>query len=70
MESRAKSTQNGYTLNGNKMWITNSPIADIFIVWAKNDSGRIRGFILEKRDARLINTHHAWEDEYAYLANR
>jgi len=48
MESRAKSTQGGYTLQGNKMWITNSPIADIFIVWAKNDKGRIRGFILEK----------------------
>lgn len=48
MESRAKSTSGGYTLNGNKMWITNSPIADIFIVWAKNDKGRIRGFILEK----------------------
>lgn len=48
MESRAKSSQGGYTLQGNKMWITNSPIADIFIVWAKNDEGRIRGFILEK----------------------
>lgn len=48
MEARAKSTQGGYTLQGNKMWITNSPIADIFIVWAKNDKSRIRGFILEK----------------------
>ncbi len=48
MESHAKSTQGGYLLKGNKMWITNSPIADIFIVWAKNDKGRIRGFILEK----------------------
>lgn len=48
MESRAKSTDHGYVLNGTKMWITNSPIADIFIVWAKNDKGRIRGFILEK----------------------
>jgi glutaryl-CoA dehydrogenase len=48
MESRAKTTSGGYTLNGNKMWITNSPIADVFIVWAKNDKGRIRGFILEK----------------------
>ncbi len=48
LESRAKSTQGGYLLQGNKMWITNSPISDIFIVWAKNDKGRIRGFILEK----------------------
>lgn len=48
MESRAKDTKGGYLLNGTKMWITNSPIANIFIVWAKNDNGRIRGFILEK----------------------
>lgn len=48
MESRAKSAKGGYVLNGTKMWITNSPIADVFIVWAKNDAGRIRGFILEK----------------------
>jgi len=48
MESRAKSVANGYVLKGTKMWITQSPIADVFIVWAKNDAGRIRGFILEK----------------------
>lgn len=48
MESRAKSVDGGYRLKGAKMWITNSPIADVFIVWAKNDKGRIRGFILEK----------------------
>jgi len=48
METRAKTTDGGYLLKGNKAWITNSPIADIFIVWAKNDNGRIRGFILEK----------------------
>ncbi|GAB4541838.1 MAG: acyl-CoA dehydrogenase [Anaerolineales bacterium] len=47
METRAKKTDGGYILHGNKMWITNSPIADIFIVWAKLD-GEIRGFILEK----------------------
>jgi len=38
----------GYKLSGAKMWITNSPIADVFVVWAKNDAGRIRGFILDK----------------------
>ncbi len=48
MTTRAKSVPGGYLLKGSKMWITNSPIADVFIVWAKNDSGRIRGFILEK----------------------
>lgn len=48
MDTHAKSVPGGYRLNGTKMWITNSPIADIFIVWAKNEKGRIRGFILEK----------------------
>jgi glutaryl-CoA dehydrogenase len=48
MEARAQSVPGGYRLKGSKMWITNSPIADVFIVWAKNDNGRIRGFILEK----------------------
>ncbi len=48
METRAKSVDGGYVLKGTKMWITNSPIADVFIVWARNDRGRVRGFILEK----------------------
>lgn len=48
MLSRAKNVDGGFCLSGNKMWITNSPIADIFVVWAKDDSGQIRGFILEK----------------------
>lgn len=48
MQTRAKKVDGGHILNGSKMWITNSPVADVFIVWAKNDSGRIRGFILEK----------------------
>jgi glutaryl-CoA dehydrogenase len=47
MESRAKKVDGGYVLHGSKMWITNSPIADVFVVWAKLD-GEIRGFILEK----------------------
>lgn len=47
METRAKKVDGGYMLHGNKMWITNSPIADVFVVWAKLD-GEIRGFILEK----------------------
>jgi glutaryl-CoA dehydrogenase len=47
MTTRAEQKGNGYILTGNKMWISNSPVADIFIVWAKLD-GVIRGFILEK----------------------
>ncbi len=47
METRAKKVDGGFILQGNKMWITNSPIADVFVVWAKLD-GEIRGFILEK----------------------
>lgn len=48
MVTRAKKVDGGYVLNGAKMWISNSPFADVFVVWAKNDEGRIRGFILEK----------------------
>jgi glutaryl-CoA dehydrogenase len=53
MRTRAKSVQGGYLLNGSKTWITNSPIADVFVVWAKDDGGDIRGFILEKGMAGL-----------------
>lgn len=53
METRARAVDGGYLLKGSKMWITNSPIADVFIVWAKNDQGRIKGFILEKGMAGL-----------------
>jgi glutaryl-CoA dehydrogenase len=48
MITRAKKVAGGFSLSGAKMWITNSPIADVFVVWAKNDEGIIRGFILEK----------------------
>ncbi len=48
MTTRARKSGAGYVLKGSKMWITNAPIADIFIVWAKDDTGAIRGFILEK----------------------
>jgi glutaryl-CoA dehydrogenase len=48
MKTRATKTKGGYTLKGSKMWITNSPIADVFVVWAKDDAGDIRGFVLEK----------------------
>ena len=48
MVTRAKKVDGGYSLTGSKMWITNSPLADVFVVWAKDDAGAIRGFILEK----------------------
>lgn len=48
MRTYAKKDGNSYRLNGSKMWITNSPVADVFVVWAKCDDGEIRGFILEK----------------------
>lgn len=48
MKTRAKAAAGGYSISGSKMWITNSPIADVFLVWAKTDDGTIRGFILEK----------------------
>lgn len=48
MATRAKKVDGGYRLTGSKTWITNSPIADVFVVWAKDDAGDIRGFVLEK----------------------
>ena len=48
MKTRAKKVDGGYRLSGSKMWITNSPIADVFVVWAKDDEDVIRGFVLEK----------------------
>ncbi|HZJ97673.1 MAG: acyl-CoA dehydrogenase [Alcaligenaceae bacterium] len=54
MKTRARKVDGGYSLTGNKMWITNSPIADVFIVWAKDDEGQIRGFILEKGMKGLV----------------
>src|SRR6476660_8294020 len=48
MVTRARKVAGGYSLSGGKMWISNSPIADVFVVWAKDDEGAIRGFILDK----------------------
>jgi glutaryl-CoA dehydrogenase len=53
MITRAKKVEGGYRLSGAKMWITNSPIADVFVVWGKDDEGDIRGFVLEKGWAGL-----------------
>lgn len=48
MRTRAKKVDGGYSVTGNKMWISNSPIADVFVVWGKTEDGVIRGFVLEK----------------------
>ena len=48
MQTRAKKVTGGYALTGSKTWISNSPIADVFVVWAKDEAGDIRGFVLEK----------------------
>jgi len=48
MVTRARTVPGGYKVSGAKTWISNAPIADVFVVWAKDDEGRIRGFILEK----------------------
>ncbi len=48
MKTRARKTDGGWILNGSKIWITNSPIADVFVVWARNEDGKLCGFILEK----------------------
>lgn len=48
MITRARKVDGGYRLTGSKMWITNSPIADVFVVWAKDDAGDIRGFVWKR----------------------
>ncbi len=48
MVTRARKASGGFVLSGAKMWITNAPIADLFVVWAKDDAGDIRGYVLEK----------------------
>jgi len=55
MNSRARKTSGGYTLNGTKTWITHAPVADVFIVWAKNDEGAVRGYIID-RSAKGLST--------------
>jgi glutaryl-CoA dehydrogenase len=53
MRTRARAVDGGFVLNGSKTWISNAPIADVFVVWAKDDAGDIRGFLLEKGMAGL-----------------
>src|SRR5437763_6685747 len=53
MQTRARKVAGGYSVTGTKMWISNSPIADVFVVWAKDDEGAIRGFVLENNSKGL-----------------
>jgi glutaryl-CoA dehydrogenase len=55
MRTRAKKVDGGYRLSGSKTWITNSPLADVLVVWAKDDAGDIRGYLLE-RDMKGLDT--------------
>ena len=55
MKTKAKNVEGGFILNGSKTWITNSPIADILVIWAKDDDGILRGFIIE-RDFNGLST--------------
>ena len=55
MKTNAKKTDDGYLLNGSKTWITNSPIADVLIIWAKDEQGILRGFIVD-RDSKGLTT--------------
>ena len=48
MKTRARKVDGGYLLNGTKTWISNAPVADVFVVWAKNEADEVRGFVLEK----------------------
>jgi glutaryl-CoA dehydrogenase len=54
MKTRAITVPGGYSLSGSKMWITNSPIADVFVVWAKNDEGVIKGYLIERGAKGLV----------------
>ena len=68
MKSVAKKVDGGYELTGSKTWITNSPIADLFIIWAKDEQGVLRGFILEREEAEGLETPHL-EGKFALRAS-
>ena len=53
MKSVAKKVKGGFKINGSKTWITNAPIADILIIWAKDEDNKLRGFIVEREDKGL-----------------
>ena len=56
MKSRARKVAGGYLLNGSKMWISHAPVADLFLIWAKDEGGDVRGFLVERREAKGLTT--------------
>ena len=62
MKTRAKRSKDGFVLNGSKMWITNSPIADIAVVWAKLEEEGIHGFVVERHEVVMIKEDFAGDD--------
>ena len=68
MKSIAKKVDGGYELSGSKTWITNSPIADLFIIWAKDEQGVLRGFILERNESKGLDTPYL-EGKFALRAS-
>ncbi len=56
MKSRAKKVDGGYVLNGSKMWISHAPVADLLLIWAKDDAGDVRGFLIERKEAKGLST--------------
>jgi glutaryl-CoA dehydrogenase len=67
MISRARQTDNGFVLNGTKAWITHAPIADVFVVWAKDDEDVIRGFVLDKDTPGLSS--RAYDGKFSLRAS-
>jgi glutaryl-CoA dehydrogenase len=67
MTCRARRTEDGFILNGTKAWITNSPVADVFVVWAKDDDGQVRGFILDRDTPGLSSS--AYEGKFSLRAS-
>ena len=61
METNYKDMGDHYLLNGSKMWISNAPFADVAVVWAKNEEGRIYGLIVEARYGRFYHPRNAWQ---------
>jgi glutaryl-CoA dehydrogenase len=56
MRSRARKVDGGYVLNGSKMWISHAPVADLLLIWAKDEAGEVRGFLIERKEAKGLTT--------------
>ena len=56
MKSRAKKVDGGFVLNGSKMWISHAPVADLLLIWAKDEAGDVRGFLIERQSAKGLST--------------